>query len=236
MTSDRQAVTHPAGRIRRLPSEIIHVLGVLAARQGSVTAHLQGGKLPFLSRLRFVDPAGRYILVEPDANEAANIALLSRPRCALFASLSGWHVEFVVAEPMEVVDGGTRAIRFRFPEVLVDLQRRAHDRAAVSQQIPLRCMADAGGVLSFKGGLVDICVSGIGFLIYDPGITLEPGTLLKGCQIEPDDMLPMILDLEVRYSELVTLADGTRANRSGCRIIDPPEALKHFVAALSSRR
>lgn len=212
----------------------MQILNVLAARESSVRAHLQDGKLLFMSRLRFVDPGGRYIIVEPSGNEAANDALLTRPRCALFASLSGWHVEFIAAEPRETVHGGTRAIRFKFPEVLVDLQRRAHDRAAVSPQIPLRCVADAGGVLSFKGGLVDICASGIGFLIYDPGITLEPGTLLKGCQIEPEDMLPMILDLEVRYSELVTLADGTCVNRSGCRVIDPPEALKHFVDALRS--
>jgi hypothetical protein len=47
----------------------------------------------------------------------------------------------------------------------------------------------------------------------------------------PDGMPPLILDLEVRYSELVSLADGARAKRSGCRIIDPPETLKQFVAA-----
>ena len=236
VTLDQQAVTHSAGRIRRSPSEIIRILGVLAARQGSITAHLHGGELPFISRLRFIDPSGHYIIVEPSSNEAANVALLSQPQCALFASISGWHVEFVAADPREIMHGGTRAIRFRFPEVLVDLQRRPHERASVSQRIPLRCVADAGGVLSFKGGLVDICVSGIGFLVYDPDITLEPGTVLKGCRIEPDDMLPLILDLEVRYSELVSLADGTRAKRSGCRIIDPPEALKHFVEVLLSHR
>lgn len=184
-----------------------------------------------MSRLRVVDPIGSYIIIQPSSNEAANAALLSRPRCTFFASPPGCHVEFVAAEPREIMHGGMRAIRFRFPEVLVDLQRREYDRAGVSPQIPLQCLADAGGVLSFRGGLVDISVGGIGFLVYDPGITLEPGTVLKGCRMEPEGMATLILDLEVRYSELVSLADGTRAKRSGCRIIDPPETLQQFVEA-----
>ena len=110
---------------------------------------------------------------------------------------------------------------------------REHDRESVLQEIPLECLADAGGVLSFKAGLVDISVGGLGFLIYDPGITLEPGTVLKGCRIGPDDGSPLILDLEVRYSEFVSLADGTRVERSGCRVVVGPGTLKEYVAALS---
>jgi len=143
-------------------------------------------------------------------------------------------VEFAAADPQKILHGGMPAIRFKFPEVLVDRQRREYDRASVSPQIPLQCLAEAGGVLSFKGALVDISVGGIGFLVYDPSITLEPGTVLKGCRIEPDDPSPLILDLEVRYSELVSLADGTRAERSGCRVVSRPETLKQFVEGLSA--
>ncbi|MNC89631.1 Flagellar brake protein YcgR [compost metagenome] len=88
-------------------------------------------------------------------------------------------------------------------------------------------------MLSFKGGLVDISSSGVGFLVYDPSITLEPGTVLKGCRIDPHNGAPLVLDLEVLYSELVSLPDGTRAERSGCRVVEHPETLKEFVAALS---
>lgn len=232
VTTDQAPGAHRVGRIRRSPSEILYILGFLAARKELIRAHLQGGELLFMSQLRFVDPGGRYIIVEPGTNEAANAALLSRARCTFFASPPGCHVEFVAAEPREVLHGGTRAIRLGFPDVLVDLQRREYDRASVSPQIPLQCLADAGGVLSFRGGLVDMSVGGIGFLVYDPNITLEPGTVLKGCRIEPDGTPPLILDLEVRYSELVTLADGTRAKRSGCLIIEHPETLKQFVQAL----
>ena len=219
-------------RVRRSPSEITRILETLAARNELLTAHLQAGELRFTSRLRVVDPAGSRILIERSPDEAANAALLSRPRCTFFASPPGRQVEFVAADPQEIVQGGKPAIRFKFPEVLVERQRREYDRSDVAPQVPLECLADAGGVLSFKGSLVDISVGGLGFLIYDPGITLEPGTVLKGCRIG-SDASPLILDLEVRYSEMVSYPDGTRAERSGCRVVEHPESLKEFVAGLS---
>jgi flagellar brake protein len=220
-------------RVRRSPSEITRILETVAAHNEPITAHLQAGELLFTSRLRVVDPVQSCIIIEPSPDEAANAALLARARCTFFASLPGARVEFSAADPQNVVHGGKPAIRFKFPDVLADRQRREYDRATLSSQVPLECLADEGGVLSFKGGLVDVSVGGLGFLIYDAGITLEPGTILKGCRIDPYSESPLILDLEVRYSEMVSLADGTQAERSGCRVVEHPESLKEFVAGLS---
>jgi c-di-GMP-binding flagellar brake protein YcgR len=233
MTTEQPPGAQPEERIRRTPLEIEHILRILESRNVPITAHLHAGELLFKSRLYVVDPVGACIIIAPSADEAANAALLSRARCTFFASPMGGQVEFVATDPQQIRHEGKPAIRFKFPDVLSDRQRREHDRASVSTQIPLECLADAGGVLSFKGGLVDISVGGLGFLIYDPGITLEPGTVLKGCRIGPQDDSPLILDLEVRYSEMISLADGTRAERAGCRVVVGPETLKEFVEGLS---
>jgi len=233
MTTEPQPPAQREERIRRTPLEMVDILRLLKSRNVPITAHLHAGELLFKSRLYVVDPVGACIIIEPSADEAANAALLSRPRCTFFASPTGVQVEFVAADPRKVEHEGKPAIRFKFPDVLADRQRREHDRASVSTQVPLECLADDGGVLSFKGGLVDISVGGLGFLIYDASITLEPGTVLKGCRIGPPDEPPLILDLEVRYSEMVSLADGTRAERSGCRVVVGPETLKEFVEGLS---
>jgi len=222
-----------AEQLTRSVPEIARVLDMLVARNEPITAHLQAGELLFRSRLILVDPVASCIIVDTCADEATNVALLARPRCTFFASPAGGHVEFVAPDPQKILHGGEPAIRLKFPEVLVHRQRRAYDRASVSSQITLECLADAGGVLSFKAGLVDMSVGGLGFLTYDPSITLEPGTVLKGCLIGPDDPSPLSVDLEVRYSELVSLADGTRAERSGCRIVVRLETLKQFVERLS---
>ena len=233
MTEDPTRGTEPEEQLRRSKAEIAQLLGVLATRKALITADLEAGALRFTSKLRAVDPVRACIFLEPDADEAINAALLSRPRCIFHGTLPGGVVEFAAADPQKTVHEGAPAIRLKFPEVLARHQRRDDDRMDLETQVPLVCVADDGGVLSFKGGLIDISVNGLGFLIYDPKITLEPGTVLKGCRIDPDNPSPLILDLEVRHSELISLPDGTRAERSGCRVVSHPETLKEFVAALS---
>ena len=233
MTTEQAPGSPRAERIRHSPAEIAAVLAIVQGEKGSITAHLKGGELLFTSQLRAVDPVGACIVIDPSTDEAANALLLSRPRCTFFASIPGGHVEFAAADPQRIEHDGKPAIRLKFPDVLADRQRREYDRTAVWPQIPLVCVADDGGILSFKGGLVDISSGGVGFLVYDPSITLEPGTVLKGCRIDPQGEAPLILDLEVRFSEMVSLPDGTRAERSGCRVVVHPETLKEFVAALS---
>ena len=224
---------HRQEQVRRSAEEIAHVLDILVFRKERITAHLQAGELQFTSQLLLIDPARSFVLIDASADEAANAALLSRPRCTFFAALPGGYVEFAAADPQKILHDGKPAICFKFPDVMADRQRREYDRATISPQVPLQCLADEGGVLSFKGGLVDISVGGLGFLIYDASITLEPGTVLKGCVIEPYDAKPLVLDLEVRYSEMVSLADGTHAERSGCRVVERPETLKEFVEGLT---
>src|SRR5262249_16837055 len=157
----------------------------------------------------------------------------SRPRCTFFGVLPSGLVEFVASDPQKITHEGKPAIRLRFPDVVSLRQRRDSGRASVTEEVPLECFADEGGVLSFNAGLVDISIGGLGFLAYDPSITLEPGTVLKGCRIDPGNASPLILDLEVRYSEIVVNPDGTRAERSGCRVVSHPETLKEFVASLT---
>lgn len=227
--------SHRIELIRRSSSEIADVLRYLLAGNEPITAHLRGGELMFQSRLRLVDPHGSRIVLEASPDEAVNAALLARPRCSFFATLQAGHIEFAAADPQRIDHDGTPSIQLGFPDVLVTRQRRELERAAIWPQVPLVCLADAGGILSFKGGLVDISIGGLGFLVYDPSITLEPGTVLKGCRIDQNTEVPLVLDLEVRYSELVSFPDGTRAERSGCRVVERTESLKEFVAGLTKK-
>jgi c-di-GMP-binding flagellar brake protein YcgR len=231
MTPDPASGTQSEEQVRRSPAEIAQILGLLQTRGETLAAHLQSGEVKFTSRLLKVDPIKSCIIIELDPVEAASAALLARPRCTFFATLPNGHVEFVAADPLRIEHSGAPAIRLKFPDVFSYRQRREQDRTAVSTDIPVECLADAGGVLSFKGSLVDVSAGGLGFLVYGPSITLEPGTVLKGCRIG-SDAPPLILDLEVRYSEMVSCADGTRAERSGCRVVWHPETLKEFVARL----
>ena len=74
--------------------------------------------------------------------------------------------------------------------------------------------------MPFDGTMVNVSKGGIGFLQYDPTISLEPGTVLKGCRIESAGGESVVVDLEVRYSQLMDFADGTQVQSSGCRFLN----------------
>ena len=126
-------------------------------------------------------------------------------------------------------------IELDFPDALVALQRRAHARGGVPP-VPLRCEVQVG-VLSFDAHVVDISLSGLGALIYDPGIHLEPGTVLKGARILHPERRPVLVDLELRYMRPVTLPDGSAAVRAGCRLLASrrviEDLMRLFVTELS---
>lgn len=222
------------GLLSKSPYEIMRVLEAVKERGETITAALDGGKT-FSTRLLWIDPDLQAIAVAPSADPAANAALLARPRCDFVCTLADWHVEFVAAEPRPVRVGGKTAIRLRFPEVMAGRQRRVEPRAAPRKGLPLRCLADADGVMAFDAHVIDISAGGLGLLLYRTEITLEPGTLLRGCLIEHPAIGRVRVDMEVRYSEQITLKDGRRAWRSGCRFVDPDDRLKELVRRVTGK-
>jgi len=206
----------------RTPQEILRVLNTLLQRGEAITCHLEAGKLTFSSRLCCIDPQYEYIALERCGDEAANHALLARPRATLHAESGGWHIEFTAAEIRSAArSDGVVEIRLRFPEILAGHRRRESERSETEGQCALRCVVDEGGVMPFDAILSNVSKGGIGFLQYDPAISLEPGTLLKGCRIDSSSGASVWIDMEVRHSQLQTLADGTRMQSSGCRFLNP---------------
>lgn len=213
----------------RSPEEIARVLALLIGRGQPLCCDLAGGAIQFESRLLFVDPARGYLMLECSADEPAMTALLARPRASFHSSSDAWYIEFAVDGAQRAEHEGRPAIRMGFPEILVTQQRRSSERISLQTQVPLSFIVDADGPLSFDGAMVDISTAGFGLLQYSPGITLEPGTLLKGCRIELPGRPSVIVDLEVRYSHMATLPDGGHAIRSGCRFVNTPLELRMLL-------
>lgn len=226
------------GVLSRSAPEIQRVLESLRSRDVPVVVQLQGGELRFQSRLHLLDPEGQRIVIERSPDLALNAALLTRPRCDFRAEVAGWHIEFVAANPREAVLDGVAVIELDYPELLASVQRRAQPRIPGPTQPALKCLADAGGIMAFEADIVDLAAGGIGFMVYSPVITLEPGTLLKGCRIATPEGAVESVDLEVRYTQPFVLADGRRAMRSGCRFLNASpgvsELLRRYLAGDAS--
>lgn len=219
------------GLISRRSEDIARVLMSLHKTKHSVRSIVGKNGLMFASRLVFVDLPNRCIGLAPSSNEQANAALLARPRASFVTEAGGWHIEFAAAEPRFAMLGEQVIINLDFPAVIVSQDhRRAEPRLSLTNPVTFECLADDNGVASFDGRLIDISNRGIGFLLYHSDITLEPGTVLKGCHIKREGHPPVIVDLEVRYSTSVDLPDGRVAHRSGCVFLNPTLTVSELIA------
>jgi hypothetical protein len=187
--------------------------------------------LTFQAHMALIDPKGGRLVLTRSPLEAANAAVLARPRCTFHCEMAGWHVEFVAAEPRAVTVRRQSLIQCRFPELLASNPRRSHDRVHLRPPLPLRVFADTRGIMPFDAMILDLGDGGVAFLAYASTITLEPGTVLRGCRIALPGGGECVTDLEVRYTQAITLPNGNRAMRSGCLFLKPCPQL----AALAKR-
>lgn len=232
-TTDKATIK--SDHLVRSRDEIKRVLDALIARHQPVTAEIPGSENPFTARIIGADATWGFIVVTAAADEAANTALLARASVTFVSRLGEWHIEFAATGPAMAMHEGIPAIRLRYPEILAVQQRRQHDRHEMTATTLLRCVADAGGMLPFEARIRNISCGGISALYYSADITLEPGTVLVGSRIEVPGLDPVTVDLEVRYSEVLTLPDGSRGHASGFRFINPPEALTRLIAAVTGQ-
>src|SRR6185503_19329880 len=96
-------------------------------------------------------------------------------------------------------------------------EKRAHPRRVVPSSVALRCEMRIGS-LSLEAAVVDISLGGMGTLVYDSPVRLEPGMRVERARILHSDNLPVTVELEITNVTPVVDRDGNTANRAGCII------------------
>ncbi len=215
----------------RSAMEIREILEAMAREGAQISAEFAEGEHLFLGRLQHVDPDGGFIIISYSQDKPGNAALLAAPSIMFHANFGGAHIQFAAAAPAEASFAGAAVIRLGFPKALAPLQRREQRRYPVPPEVPLRCVADSGGIIPFEAKIVDINLGGMGAMTYDPAIRLEPGTVLKACKIANPWGKPIVADLEVRHTVTMVLADGSLARRSGFSILGKPKGMKALLRA-----
>ena len=233
------AVAEASEVLLRSRVEIAQFLRSVAEGETPLTACPEKCAQLFVARLRQVDPADQFIIIDFSENKAANTAVLASRSISFSGSHGLAHIEFTGNNPSATIFEQTMCIRFDLPGMLLVHHRRLHPRIGILPEVPLRCIADSGGITPFEAKITDISRGGFGALVYDNQINLEPGTVLKGCKIVHPRGTVANLDIEVRYSVDITLPDGTATRRSGFKFIGAPseidDLVKVFVINLDSQ-
>jgi c-di-GMP-binding flagellar brake protein YcgR len=210
----------------RVQSKIAPVLERLVARRERIEVELPGNPDPFATHIVHTDPLGKFIIIAASADEQTNSALLALERVTLVSGPGDWHIEFTGTGPHQADHEGLAAIRLSYPEIVSVQQRRQTERHDPPAAPALRCLADAGGFAPFDARIRDISLGGVSALLHPPDVVLEPGTVLVGSRIEIPGADAITVDLEVRYSELLTQPDGSRVRCSGFRFLNVSDDVK----------
>jgi c-di-GMP-binding flagellar brake protein YcgR len=236
----RDDAARAAGTLFRSRIEITRILRQLSRDRAVLSAQVGEDAQLFLTRLLQVDAAGEYFIVGYSDERHANAELLEQASVVFRASDKRGRIEFAAAAPLETVFEREPAVRFALPQALLRSQQRAHPRFNVPADASLRCIADSAGFAPFEARIVDISRGGMGGMIYEPGIRLAPGTVLRECKIMMSGVKPVVADLEVRYTATVVQADGSLAQRSGVKFLGEPKGidalLKRFVIEFGDGR
>ena len=95
-------------------------------------------------------------------------------------------------------------------------------------KVALRCEMRIGA-LSLEAAVVDVSLGGIGTLVYDSRVRLEPGMKVEHARIVHSDNLPVTVDLEITNVTPVVDRDGRTANRAGCIIRGSRQTLEELI-------
>ena len=209
--------------------EIDRILSAIAEDGDTVSANLPS-KTMFLSRLVFVEPVKQFMLISYCDHKPANAEILAAKKAITFkCNHRGAQFAFSCNGARQALHDRQPAIQLGMPTTLLALlHRRGTQRLQVPAQAQVDCLLRMG-VLSFDARLVDVSMDGMGFLLGEDAIPLCAGTRLEGARIRHPQREPLIVDIEVRHVTRVSLPDGKRATRIGCRILAAPGDLEELI-------
>lgn len=218
----------PHNLLYRSRIEICRIL--LAASQVKSSVYTEVGEdMFFVTHVLSVDPDSGQFIVAYGEHKSTNSALFKLNTLLFNVSYKESQLVFKASCPTDTQFENQPAIRFSLPDMLIVYHHRGHMRFRASANISLSLVVDQSSVLPFEAEMIDISQDGMGFMSYEPGITLEVGTVLKNCKIVIPGGEPVAVDLIVRHSTAITRKDGTLGIRTGVRFIQRPVEIQTLI-------
>jgi c-di-GMP-binding flagellar brake protein YcgR len=208
--------------------EITRVLDALHAEHASIVTYLDSGEILLVTRLLQVAPEAGNIVVDFSDSKAGNLELLSLKRIKFVCLHHTGRIEFLVANPREIMRDNRLALQLDFPESLVRLQRRKQPRVRVPEEAPVRCTLEVAPGLTVEGLLVDISVSGFGAILTGPDVQLDIGDVVRDVRIDPSRGKRIVADIEIR-SCTAMMVKSRVMRRLVCRFLGADEDLESLM-------
>lgn len=209
------------------PREISFYLNLLVKRGSLVTAHINDGRLFFLTAIVAVIQEKNKILIDPAQVETLNTAARLAQQITLAANLDRVKVQIRLAALRESQFDGRRALSADIPAAMLRLQRREFFRLEPPLASPIGCQIALGApgqhAKTFEPKVADI--SGGGISLIGPthlADACQPDTVFTDCRLELPGEGVLLVNLRVRKMVEISANTGIHNLRIGCEFIDLP--------------
>jgi len=227
------------------PHEISFYLNRLVKRGAPVSAHLDDGKLFFLTTMLAVDAEKMSFLLDPAPTEDLNSAARLAQQITLIANLDRVKVQLRLSALRDESFDGRRALSGQIPTTMLRLQRREFFRLEPPLASPIDCRivvgAGTGSAKTFEPKVADISGSGIS-LTAPTSLANDcpPGTLFKDCRLDLPGEGVVLVNLRVREMVEISTDSGPHHLRLGCEFVGLPgirlAMIERYIARIERER
>ncbi|MEJ2795074.1 flagellar brake protein [Iodobacter sp. LRB] len=159
------------------------------------------------------------LLFDASNDIVTNAALIKEGRMLLVGVVNKVKVQFELPDAVLVAYEGRTAIRSSGPIQTLRMQRRDFYRLDIPMSQKVAC------VIPFDGGhtelsVTDISLGGLSLLGVSPDLPMQVGDTLHNCRVQLLDIGVIEVDMQVCIVIDVTLRNGIKTQRVGCRFFD----------------
>jgi c-di-GMP-binding flagellar brake protein YcgR len=208
--------------------EIINLLRNIGSRNQFIRMQSNDSGDATVTAILDVDDAADAIIIDRAPSAIANQRMLESEDIAFETVLESIRILFSVPHAEECIYEDRPALRIPLPESVVRLQRREYYRVNVPVSSPVRCAipvpANDGEVQnSLIMPLFNVSAGGIAVIDEKKQLSPAVGQIFQNCRLDLPGG-PLVLSLQFRNSQELTLTNGRNIRRLGFMFENPSNA------------
>ncbi|AZN37704.1 flagellar brake protein [Iodobacter ciconiae] len=160
------------------------------------------------------------LLFDVSNDAGTNAALTKEGRMLLVGVVNKVKVQFELPNVMLVAYDGRTAIRSGGPVQTLRMQRRDFYRLDIPMSQKIDCVIPLNDGGHTELSITDISLGGLSLLGVSSDLPMQVGDVLRDCRVQLLDIGIIEVDMQICIVIDVTLRNGIKTQRIGCRFFD----------------
>lgn len=207
--------------------EILSLLKTIQQNKLLINLSFAGGE-GIITTLLAIDDVNRLVIFDGAQNDALNNRLSSGIKVDFSTSHNGVKISFSATGISLISHEQRPALRIAMPRELIRLQRRDYFRIMMPVANPVFCIIPPSPGLNeelIKANIIDLSCGGVAIAENEGKLSMLIGDIMPDCKLLLHDVGPVTATLEVCNIAQLTLHNGVRKTRLGCRFVDIPTSM-----------